>query len=356
MFNVFILPAIAIAFAAHLPAQAAEQVGVREIKVPSAARGESLDVTVWYPVSAGGTGTLVGDNRLFVGAPALEGAPPAKGQYPLVLFSHGSGGSARAASWLANRLVEAGFVVAAPNHPGTTSGDSLPVETPLVWKRTRDLSDTIDFLAADPIWRASIDESHIGVVGFSLGGATALEISGARADLDAYARYCDSYKLWDCGFYAGRRGYKGDQIVAVEPVDLRKVDKAKFEQSNLDPRVRSAVMVDPGLAHVVTDQSIKDIGIPMTFINLGDHKTIPMAVDSKHVAALARRGAHFLVAGANHFSFLPVCKSGTEQLLKQVEELDPICTDVSERSRKDIHNEIANLTVDALVRTLKPTN
>jgi predicted dienelactone hydrolase len=93
--------------------------------------------------------------------------------------------------WIAAALAEAGFIVAGPNHPGTTSGDSSPAETVKLWQRTADLSAVIDRLSIDPEWRDALDPARIGVVGFSIGGATAMEIAGARADLDAYARYCD---------------------------------------------------------------------------------------------------------------------------------------------------------------------
>ena len=74
---------------------------------------------------------------------------------------------------------------------------------------------------------------------------------------------------WDCGWYAGGKAYVDDEAVSVDKVDLRKIDKARFEQSNLDRRIKAAVLVDPGLAQAFDSQSLKDIAIPMSFINLG---------------------------------------------------------------------------------------
>ena len=173
---------------AAIPSAHATEVGVRTIAVFAPERGRDIAVTVWYPATGGGTPGLVGDNRLFEGAPALRDAPIAEGDFPLVLFSHGSGGRIEGLSWLATALAEAGFVVAGPNHPGTTSGDSTPAATPKIWERTADLSALIDGFSADAGWREAIDAARIGVVGFSLGGATAMEIAGARADLEDYAR------------------------------------------------------------------------------------------------------------------------------------------------------------------------
>lgn len=339
-----------VAFAA--PCLAAE-VGVREILIAAPERGRDLAVTVWYPAKAGGEPVLVGDNRIFKGAPALRHAPVVKGPSPLVLLSHGSGGRAESMAWLATELAKAGFVVAGPNHPGTTSGDSLPANTPKVWERTQDLSAVIDGLTANPDWSGTIDAGRVGVVGFSLGGSAAMEIAGARTNLETYARYCDSYAKWDCAWFAGGKGYINDEPVVVDKVDLRKIDRARFEQSNLDHRIQSAVLVDPGLAQAFEPDSLKSITIPMNFINLGSNGTVPLGVKADDLAALTPQGTYANVADADHFSFLPECKPGGAELLKTFGEVDPICADSSSRPRADIHAELIRLIGDGLQKTLK---
>ncbi|MBT1159980.1 dienelactone hydrolase family protein [Aminobacter anthyllidis] len=329
----------------------ASEVGVREITVAQPDR--DLAVTVWYPATAGGKPVLTGDNKIFKGAEAATDAPPLPGRFPLVLLSHGSGGRVEAMSWLATELAKAGFVVAGPNHPGTTSGNSTPAATPKLWQRTGDLSAVIDSMTKDASWNGLLDADRIAIVGFSLGGAAAMEISGARANLEAYASYCDSYGKWDCAWYAGGQGYVNDEPVKVDKVDLRTVDKARFEQSNLDHRIQTAVLVDPGLAQAYDEQSLKEIGIPMHFINLGSAETIPLAVISDRLAKLTPKGTYATVAGATHFSFLPECKEGGAEFLKSVGEIDPICADEGSRPRAELHAEITGLVKGALIRDLK---
>ncbi|CAN7227260.1 hypothetical protein LJR255_000812 [Pararhizobium sp. LjRoot255] len=90
----------------------------------------------------------------------------------------------------------------------------------------------------------------------------------------------------------------------------------------------------------------------MSFINLGSSGTIPAAVIADRLAELSSHGSYASVTGAVHFSFLPECKEGGAELLKSLEEVDPICEDDG-RSRADIHSELASLVLKALQQTLK---
>lgn len=328
----------------------ASEAGVREMTVTQP--GRDLAVTVWYPAGAGGKPTTVGDNKVFKGAAASVDAPVVPGRHPLVLLSHGSGSRVEAMGWLATELAKAGFVVAGPNHPGTTGGYSTPADTPKLWQRTADISAVIDAVTKNPAWSGFIDADRIGVVGFSLGGATAMELSGARANLEAFASYCDGYKEWDCAWFAGGVGFVNDEKVKVEKVDLRTLDRARFEQSNLDRRIKTAVLADPGLVQAYDTESLKQIDIPMHFINLGEGESIPLAVISDKLAKLTPKGRYATVAGATHFSFLPECKDGAAEMLKSVGEIDPICSDEATRPRGELHAELIGLVKDALVRDL----
>jgi predicted dienelactone hydrolase len=346
-----------ILFSAFLtqPVFAAEAVGVSEIAIPSPERGKNLAVTVWYPSDGSGVKTLSGDDRIFQGTPVFKDGAVKPGRLPLVLLSHGSGSRVTGMGWIAARLASEGFIVAGPNHPGTTSGDSTPADTPKIWERTNDLSTIVTALTTQGSWSGAIDTDRIGVLGFSLGGSAALEISGARADLDAYARYCDEYAtMMDCQWFAGGRGYVDNEPVSVPKLDLHSIDKARFEQQNRDPRIRSAVLVDPGLALAFQPDSLKAIDISLTFINLGSKGKIPPAVLADRLAAAIPAATYQQVDEADHFSFLPLCKPDADAFLKSVGERDPICEPAGPRDRGDIHAQLETMIVAAFNRTLKP--
>jgi predicted dienelactone hydrolase len=351
---VVLLFSLILAVVAAKPLLAAESVGVRMIAVASPARGTNLAVTVWYPALPGGEKTLVGDSKLLKGTEAFANAPLAPGRFPLILISHGSGARIQNLGWLATSLVRAGFIVAGPNHPGTTSGDSTPIDTPKLWERTDDLSTVLTAMTNDPAWNSAIAEDRIGVLGFSLGGAAAMEIAGARANREAYARYCDSYPtMADCVWFAGGKGFVKGEAVASEKVDLRQIDRVRFEQSNRDPRITSAVLVDPSVAQAFDTQSLKEITIPMNFINLGRPGRVPVAVIADGLARLTPEGSYAQVDDAVHFSFLAECKPGGAELLKSLGDTDRLCDDGGARSRADIHAELTAMITAAFTHDLK---
>lgn len=337
------------------PLFADEAVGVSDITIHSSERGKDLAVTIWYPSDGKGTQVLSGEDRIFQGTPVFKDGAMRPGRLPLVLLSHGSGASVRSMAWIASKLASDGFIVAGTNHPGTTSGNSTPADTPKIWERTDDLSTILTALTTKGKWSATVDASRIGVLGFSLGGSAAMEIAGARADLDAYARYCEDYSTMpDCQWFAGSQAYVDNEPVSVPKLDLRTLDKARFEQQNRDPRIRSAVLVDPGLALAFQPESLSKIDIPLAFINLGSKGEIPPAVLADKLAAEVPGATYQQVDEANHFSFLPLCKEGASAFLKSVGERDPICEPAGLRDRSDIHAELEKMIVAAFNRTLKP--
>ncbi|MCK7612934.1 alpha/beta hydrolase family protein [Roseibium sediminicola] len=329
-------------------------VGVDHIQVHSKARGEDLSVLIWYPAAPGGTPVAVGENQVFEGSPAYSKAPRRAGEHPLILMSHGSGASVERMAWIASALAAEGYIVAGPNHPGTTSGDSTPEDTPKLWERTDDLAAVLDRLLEDPAWRPGIDAEKVGSLGFSLGGAAVLRSVGATATVEAYAQYCETYPaMADCQWFRGGRAYRDGAEIEVPPFDLRTVDREKFEQPERDPRVRAVVSVDPALAAVFDLSSLEAVEIPLHVVNLGLPATVPVAVKSDDLVAKAPKGSLDHVSGAVHFSFLPECRPGAAGFLKEIGETDALCADGGTRSRAALHRELADKIVAAFRHALK---
>src|SRR5580704_15320886 len=84
------------------------------------------------------------------GSAAPDAAPAGGPRRPLVLLSHGTGGTASGLAWLGSALAARGFVVAAIDHPGNNALEDYTVEGfSLWWLRAVDLSAVIDAMLGD---------------------------------------------------------------------------------------------------------------------------------------------------------------------------------------------------------------
>lgn len=308
---------------------AAFEAGTRWIDITPAHRSEPVRVLMTYPAQADGEAFRLGADAMWTGVPARRNATPVAQRFPLVILSHGSGGNAAGLGWLSTELAENGFIVAAPNHPHTTSGDSIQTETVKFWERPQDISSLIDTLLADPQWSKAIDPQRIGAIGFSLGGASVMLTAGAHASLDAFRTYCADTEnpQPDCAWY--RRG----------GVDFGAIDRGKMEGDYRDQRISAMVVVDPALVQAYQPDSLADISIPALALNLGEGDGIPRAVRADAVAK-AMHAAYATIPGAIHFSFLGLCNPQGPALLKSYGEDDPVCDDGGDIPRAVLHRQM----------------
>jgi len=276
--------------------------------------------------------------------PVLQGPAIAKGPHPLVVISHGSGGSYQTLSWLADELVNAGYMVLGVNHPGSTTGDSSPRRSIQHWNRPKDISASISALLADPTFGAQVDTQQISMLGFSLGGLSALSLAGARVSKEQYQQYCARFgdKATDCQFFA-RGG-----------VDLASVSKEEFEADLADARISRTIALDPALGYAMLDESLQKIEQAVLLINLGLEQGRQVAVDigpnGNQLVSRIPTAEYQEVVGANHFSFLGLCKTGAEQILIDEGE-DPICHEEDGGDRRKLHRDIASRIVQFLTRS-----
>jgi predicted dienelactone hydrolase len=149
-----------------------------------------LITDVWYPAAEDAP-----QEEILVGPPAAplfkigRGTRDAKltmlqEKFPLVLLSHGTGGSAMSIGWFGMALARDGYIVAAVNHHGNTALEPYLVQGfAHVWERARDISKVITQLLKLPTFEARISSDQIGAAGFSLGGYTVIALAGGITDL-----------------------------------------------------------------------------------------------------------------------------------------------------------------------------
>jgi len=173
-------------------------VGVRTIQARDAARDRLFPCEIWYPAAAQYAGQDLApatqDSFTIPAAPpwrpvdkqrsqdAVRNAAALPGNYPLVIFSHHSGGHRRAATFLHTHLSSHGYVVAALDHSEVIAaelkgrdGETLEQLTARVdaWiaNRVPDVQFLLEHLLSSEM---NLDSSRIGIVGHSFGGWTAL--------------------------------------------------------------------------------------------------------------------------------------------------------------------------------------
>lgn len=132
-----------------------------------------LPTRVWYPATG-----AVPDSPS-----PVDGAMPATGRFPLILFSHGLTSSPDDFAALLSRWAQAGFVVAAPTFPKTAYG--VPVFDPSdIANQPDDVRHVLDqvlALAGDPLG-ASVDPGRLAAAGHSGGGITTVGLFSAHRD------------------------------------------------------------------------------------------------------------------------------------------------------------------------------
>ncbi len=255
------------------------------------------------------------------------GATVAGARHPLVLLSHGSGGNMDGLAWLSSELAAEGVMVLAVNHPGSTSGDSSARRSVDLASREADLSAALDTLLADPAFASHVDPQAITAAGFSLGGATALNLGGLVADRGAFAAYCAAIKgPHDCGWFE-----RGGVDVANLP--------GSFSATAADPRVSAVIAIDPAFGDSYTAESIAAFDKPALFVNLGEAdrwRAVDVGPDGSNLAGRLPGARYSVIAPAWHFSFLGICKPDGRQILID-EKDDPVCDDPSGADRADVH-------------------
>jgi len=166
------------------PGTADYAVGRRTIEIV-AAPDRTLTVDVWYPVDEADAAGVAPSVYEFPGisypssVALAEPVASADGPFPLVVYSHGSGGLRYVAAFFTEALAARGFVVAAPEHTGNTAIDAVAgtaaTRKEVARLRPADVQSTITGMlaaSADPADPMSgrIDEEKIGVTGHSAGG------------------------------------------------------------------------------------------------------------------------------------------------------------------------------------------
>lgn len=290
----------------------------RTTTTPTAAIRDSkhsdvLRVTIWYPAVAG-----VVEKPLLVGPPgqpmfdagrAAADAPFAPGRHPVILLSHGFGGSARIMAWFGTALARAGDVVIAVDHPGNNARDPMTMAGgTLIWERAADLKAALDSATRDSQIAPHLDLQRLGVAGFSLGGFTALLTAGGRANMDHLLQFCrENPHDATCAPQAEAP----EQTMAARIAALKRpVFAAQATHAGDDysiPGIKAVFLMAPGAIEAITPASLHALKTPVSIL-LGD--TDPVAPPNTNGSLAAQRLPNArlqILHDVGHYDFLADC-------------------------------------------------
>jgi predicted dienelactone hydrolase len=214
--------------------------------------------------------------------------PEASGKFPVVVFSHGAGGSQNCCEDLTRHWASYGYITIQPTHADSArqrrgaSDENVRVlqvvrealQRPALWEsRPRDVSAVLDALAdiakRVPALTGKIDSRRIGVGGHSMGSFTAEAVAGALVDLPG-----------------------------------------KPATSFADPRVKAILCLSPqGPGQFgLTDKSFQSLTIPYLGITGSEDNLGMLATAAWHKLPfdLSPEGNkyHLFIEGADHMSFI----------------------------------------------------
>lgn len=311
------------------------QTGLSGLEVRSPASDRSLEGFVWYPtLETTGAATHHG-NPVWAGIEAIEDAAVASGRFPLVVLSHGMYGNAMNQSWLASRLAQKGYVVAAVNHPGTSTWARDDDDARQLWERPRDVSRLIDQLLSSSSLSASIDPERVFMAGHSLGGFTAMLLAGARYDADRFDGYC--------------AGHPGELVCGIFDrwnVAKTREDRAAMAADLTDPRIRGIAVFDLGGTQTFSPSSLQQMNLPLLVFGAPDNidgSGLDLDVESRALIKKLPAATVTYVEPADlaHFDFLGECTPNAIAILTEEEPGDVHVCKEGGAERRALHDMIA---------------
>lgn len=298
----------------------------------------------WYPVDAQRDGKrapmpaqgIFDSGEVYLDLPCADGGP-----WPVVLLSHGTGGSAESLGWLARTLACRGVVVLAAQHHGNTSLEPYRAEGFLCWwERARDLSCLLTLAASEGPFKEALDLSRVTAIGYSLGAHTALSLGGAITSMDLMLQW---------------QQHAGDQAGGprefpdlADHIPSLLADSAFFRASWArqgdafrDARVRAIVAIaPPPPVRAFTPSSVRGIAVPVTILAGGADAEAPFAVGAQWLGEMHPGFVvHNLGDRVGHQAFL----SGPSAIGRHA--VSELFSGVDDALRREVHRQSIDIVV-----------
>ncbi len=300
-------------------------IGFQHFFIPDP-KGPPIEVGVWYPTDAAPKQEVIETAQQTV----ATDAPVHGDRLPLVVISHGHGGSYAGHFDTAIALAEAGFVAAALTHDGDNWRDSSKAIA--VWERPRQLKVLTDYMVGAWRDREHVDAGRVGAFGFSAGGFTVLAAAGGEPDLGAINAHCQAHPQFeDCRIVAHSTLPAFDTITWTH-----------------DARIRSVVSAAPALGFAFGRAGLAAVRQPVQLWRAADDHVLPHPYYAEVVRlALPTPPEMHVVPRAGHYDFLAPCSARLATMAPE------ICTSAPGFDRGDFHTGFDREVVVFFTRTLR---
>ena len=247
-------------------------------------------------------------------------APVEDGSFPLVMISHGSGGSNLAYRTLGMHLAKNGFVVCLPEHPfNNRNNNALEGSIENMIDRPRHISLAINNILSNDRFKKFLQMDNVAVIGHSMGGYTALALTGGIPHTKHQINYEPTCKI------------HSQQIDVVS-----------------DSRIKAVVLFAPAAGWFMSDGALRNVHIPVLMFTAEHDEFTPYfhAEIIMNGISGSSQLSHRVVKNAGHFSFLG---SFPESIKHQV---GAPAKDPKDFDRDKFHQELNFEVLEFLQKTL----
>jgi predicted dienelactone hydrolase len=343
-YSIFVI-SITFLFSCTTQKKAAYKIGRKSVTYTDLSRNRPLVTEIWYPTYDIPTekDTVTSRKAPFKTVKTIQNANVAKGKFPLLLVSHGTGGNRFSMTWFIEKMVQQGYIVVSVGHYGNTTFNKIPREFVKWWERAIDIQYVLTKVLNDEKIRAKIDTSKIGGVGFSLGGYTNIALAGGYVDRNQReSRHSKNNREMPPEFP------KTEEIIDFDTDSLIVASYNKYKDQVKDNRIKAFFVMAPaiGFGFYSTEQT-KTITAPVFIVaGKGDTNT-PIEYNAQNYHRLIKGSQLYLFGKhVNHYVFLNEATDFGKEILPRLTVDHPTV------NRKAIHKKTVELAIDFFKKNL----